>query len=80
VVATAVAALPEVLGDAAVLVTPGDVDALAAALGRVVADDALRRRLIGAGRIRVARYRWELTGDGFARLYAELAATAPPRR
>ncbi|MDQ6837755.1 MAG: glycosyltransferase family 4 protein [Actinomycetota bacterium] len=74
VVATAVAALPEVLGDAAVLVAPGDVDALASALARVRDDDALRARLIEAGHTRVMRYRWEVTGDSFARLYAELAA------
>ncbi|MDQ2726540.1 MAG: glycosyltransferase family 4 protein [Actinomycetota bacterium] len=73
VVATAVAALPEVLGNAAVLVAPGDTPALAAALGRVLSDDALRARLIEAGRTRVGRYRWELTGDRFARLYTELA-------
>jgi glycosyltransferase involved in cell wall biosynthesis len=75
VVATSVAALPEVLGDAALLVPPGDVDALAAALSTVVNDDALRATLIGAGRARVTRYRWELTGEGLAHLYAELAGT-----
>ena len=80
VVASAVAALPEVLGDAAVLVAPGDVDALAAGLDRVLSDDALRATLIQAGRARVTRYRWELTGAGFAGLYAELATTAPSRR
>lgn len=80
VVATAVAALPEVLGDAAILVAPGDIDSLAGALGRVLSDDALRARLIDAGRIRVTRYRWELTGEGFARLYAQLAATTGPHR
>ncbi len=80
VVATAVASLPEVLGDAAVLVAPGDVDALAAALVQVLGDDALRARLIDDGRIRVRRYRWELTGEGFARLYTELEASVPSRR
>ncbi|MDQ2726164.1 MAG: glycosyltransferase family 4 protein [Actinomycetota bacterium] len=79
VVATAVGALPEVLGDAAVLVAPDDIDALAGALGRVLRDDALRARLIDAGHIRVTRYRWELTGEEFARLYAELAAAGPRR-
>ncbi|MGI8754151.1 MAG: glycosyltransferase family 4 protein [Acidimicrobiales bacterium] len=74
VVATSVAALPEVLGDAALLVAPGDIDALAAALGRVLADDVLRATLIAAGRARVGRYRWELTGEHFARLYTQLAA------
>jgi glycosyltransferase involved in cell wall biosynthesis len=50
VVSTPVGALAEVLDDgiSAVVVTPGDVDGLAAALSKCVADPELRRR-IGAG-------------------------------
>jgi glycosyltransferase involved in cell wall biosynthesis len=55
VVASTAGALPEVLGDAALLVDPYDEDALAEAL-RAAADDrgALRRR----GILRAARYTW----------------------
>jgi glycosyltransferase involved in cell wall biosynthesis len=55
VVASTAGALPEVLGDAALLVDPYDVDALADAL-RAAADDrgTLRRR----GIVRAARYTW----------------------
>ena len=49
VVATAVGALPEVLGDAAVLVPPGDADALAGAIDDLLAQpdraEALRQRV-----------------------------------
>ncbi len=79
VVATAVAALPEVLGDAALLVPAGDADALADALDRVIGDEALRRGLIDAGYQRVARYPWEATGDAFERLYEELGRAGPGR-
>ena len=50
VVSTPVGALAEVLddGESAVVVTPGDVDGLAAALSKCLADPELRRR-IGAG-------------------------------
>ena len=49
VVATAAGALPEVLGDAALLVPPGDGDALAAAMAGLLDDDSERARLVAAG-------------------------------
>jgi glycosyltransferase involved in cell wall biosynthesis len=52
-VCTAVGAIPEVAGDAGLLVTAGDDDALADALGRIISDDALRRQLGASGRKRI---------------------------
>jgi glycosyltransferase involved in cell wall biosynthesis len=52
-VATAVGGVPEAVGDAALLVEPGDADAAAAALQRLAADAELRGRLAGAGNRRV---------------------------
>jgi glycosyltransferase involved in cell wall biosynthesis len=69
VVATAAGALPEVLGDAALIVPVGDVDELADALRRAVVDDALRRRLVDAGRIRVAGYSWARCAEGLVGVY-----------
>jgi glycosyltransferase involved in cell wall biosynthesis len=54
-------ALPEVLGDCALLVEEGDRDALADALLRVLGDPALRERLATGGQ-RLARQRYGLTG------------------
>jgi glycosyltransferase involved in cell wall biosynthesis len=54
VVASAVGGIPEIVrdGETGLLVPPGDADALAAALGRLLDDDGLRRRLGAAGRER----------------------------
>lgn len=73
VVATAVGAIPEVVGDAAALVPSGDRDALAHTLARVLDDAELRARLGAAGTERVARFRWEDTVDGIVSLYRRAA-------
>jgi glycosyltransferase involved in cell wall biosynthesis len=52
VVGYAAGALPEVVGDCAVLVPTGDVDALRDALSLVIRDSALRARLLSCGRDR----------------------------
>jgi glycosyltransferase involved in cell wall biosynthesis len=52
-------AAEEVLGDAAVLVDPLDVEAMAAAMTRVATDGALRSRYTIGGRARAAGFTWE---------------------
>ena len=74
VVATSAGALPEVLGDAALLVAPGYVDALAGAITRVIDDGALRERLIASGKMRAARYSWSSFARGLVELYRRAEA------
>lgn len=59
VLTSTVTALPEVAGDAALLVDPYDVDALANGIERVLTDEALRARLRLAGPKRAAMFRWD---------------------
>ena len=58
VVCSDAGALPEAAGDAALLFPPTDVEALRAALTRVLQDEALRADLIGRGRAHVQRFSW----------------------
>ena len=58
VIASNVSSLPEVVGDAGLLVAPDDVAGLAAAIERVLTDAALRARMREAGMARVARFTW----------------------
>jgi glycosyltransferase involved in cell wall biosynthesis len=51
--------LPEVAGDAALLVDPTDVDAIAEAILRLATDDALRAELVERGFANVKRFSWE---------------------
>ena len=73
VVATQAGAVPEVVGDAALLVRPGDIEAWAAALQRVLNDEVLRSELASRGRCRVAQFTWEACGWGLASLYRDAA-------
>lgn len=62
----------EVAGDAAVLVPPGDADALADALRALLADDADRARRGALGRARAAGMTWQRTADLIADGYRSL--------
>jgi glycosyltransferase involved in cell wall biosynthesis len=59
VISSNAASLPEVVGDAGVLVEPLDAAALAAALRRVLQDEALRRELRAKGLRQASRFTWE---------------------
>jgi len=61
--------LPEVAGDAALLVDPEDRDAIRAALERVLRDPAEAERMRAAGRERAAGFTWERTAQLTAEAY-----------
>jgi glycosyltransferase involved in cell wall biosynthesis len=77
VVATAVGGVTKGVGDAALLIAPGDPEPATEALLTIAQDSELRNRLSAAG-LRLAR---ELTLEAqTARLVAFLAAASPPAR
>jgi glycosyltransferase involved in cell wall biosynthesis len=59
VVTSNVSSLPEVAGDAAVLVDPYDPHAIADGIYRVLSDEALRRDLRSKGLLRARQFSWE---------------------
>ena len=61
VVASNVTSIPEVCGDAALLVDPDDVAGMAEALASALTDEEVRKRLVEAGYSRAARYSPQLT-------------------
>jgi glycosyltransferase involved in cell wall biosynthesis len=63
VVTSSVSSLPEVAGDAALLVDPKSVDEIADAISRVLSDEQLRERLVAAGRRRLEVFSWSRTAQ-----------------
>jgi len=59
VVTTTGGSLPEVAGDAAALVEPGDSHALAAAIAKLAGDPAARQDAAARGRARAAAFTWD---------------------
>ncbi len=67
-------ALPEVAGDAALLVDPLDVDAIAAAMRRVLAEPALAADMRRRGLQRASQFSWERTARQTLAVYEQVLA------
>ena len=72
VVTAATSSLPEVAGEAALLVDPTSVEALAAALGQVICDRTLRQTLIDRGHRQAAEFSWMRTAKATLAAYRSL--------
>jgi glycosyltransferase involved in cell wall biosynthesis len=72
VVCSNASSLPEVVGDAALLVDPTDVDAMAEAMMRVTEDGNLREDLRRRGALRVKAYSWEQSARDLLRVYQDV--------
>jgi glycosyltransferase involved in cell wall biosynthesis len=69
VLASDLPAIREVADDAAVLVAPGDVDALAAAIRNLIGDQQLTTRLRENGHKRASAFTWDATAEATVRAY-----------
>ncbi len=65
--------LPEVAGDAALLVDPDDDDTVRDGLRKLLTDEEFRSALVGRGFDRVGRYRWDRTADAVAGVFERAA-------
>jgi glycosyltransferase involved in cell wall biosynthesis len=72
VITSTTSSLPEVAGDAALLVNPTDSDAIADALILLTSDSSLARQLSEKGRARAANFSWAKAVDQTEQVYREL--------
>lgn len=73
VIASNLSAIPEVVGKAAWLIDPHNVEELAAAMGELLHNEALRERLRHKGLARAQSFSWETTAQKTLDLYVSLA-------
>lgn len=80
VITSGTSSLPEVVGDAALMVDPYDQVAIARGLAALLTDDALRARLRVAGPQQAARFSWRDAAQSLLACYNQLAdlSTARP--
>lgn len=72
VVTSNVSSLPEVAGDAALLVDPHDSEAIADAIRRAVTDDTLRASMIEKGHARARTFSWAQSVAAIHKIYMEV--------
>ena len=80
VVASNSTSLPEVVGDAGLLVDPEDVVQMGRAIYRVLKDDELRRDLIARGLERATRFSWERTVTETVQVYEQAVSLHSAKR
>jgi phosphatidyl-myo-inositol alpha-mannosyltransferase len=80
VVATRIRGYADLVGDAALLVPPGDADALDGALREALADDRLRRTLAARGREVAVRFAWPTVAREVIAVYGAVLGATPPTR
>jgi glycosyltransferase involved in cell wall biosynthesis len=73
VITSNVSSLPEVVGDAALLIDPMDPASIADALARVLCDSTLRADLVRRGQARAKVFSWERSAARVHEVYRELA-------
>jgi glycosyltransferase involved in cell wall biosynthesis len=74
VMASNLSVMPEVLGDAALLVDPYSVEDMADGLEKLLYDTELRQRLIQRGKKRSAQYDWDSVARRTLNVYEEVCA------
>ena len=79
VVASDGGAIPEVCGEAALYVSPRDVEGWVKAMQRIASDAGLRQELRDKGFARAARFTWTDAARGYLELIADLAASGSRR-
>ena len=73
VIVSNVASLPEVVGDAGLLIDPHDIDELTVAMWRILNDSELRQEMREKGLRQAERFSWERAARETLAIYRQVA-------
>ena len=79
VISANVTSLPEVVGDAAILVNPLDVNSIAQSVEKIFTSSQVRDELIKKGAKRAAQFTWQNTAEQVAQTYESLLNKVPEK-
>lgn len=71
-VASEASSLPEVVGNAGILIDPYNVNSIAEALERVLVDDVLREEMARKGHLQAAKFNWRDTAEKTLKVYEDI--------
>jgi len=80
VISSNAASLPEVVGDAGILIDPYNVKELSEAMERVLKDGEMRNMMRRKGLLQVQNYTWEKSAEKLKNLYHKMAEEAVKER
>lgn len=72
VITSNTSSMPEVAGDAALLVNPHNSDEIKAAIEKILNDNRLKDQLIERGFERVQQFSWKIMAENYLKLYTEI--------
>ena len=72
VLTASVSSLPEVVGDAAVLVDPFSVESISSGMEKIISDENLRTQLSQKGKERASLFSWEIVTKKLYKIYEDL--------
>ena len=76
-VASNSSSLPEVVGDAGILLPPLDEDGLSEVMNNMYKDEALRKKYASAGLVRAEEFSWQKCADAYAGIFKDIALSFP---
>lgn len=80
VLTSSVSSLPEVFGDAALMVNPENVFEIARGICQILTETALRETLVSRGHELVRKYSWERSADQVREVYRSVHAGRPAKK
>ncbi len=76
VIASNTSSIPEVVGDAGLLITPENPESIAKAMHKLIKDDELRANLESQGLIQARKFSWELSAKKLLEVFNSVAKMA----